>query len=72
MVAYGSFGVDKHTYTATLTLPPGCATVQLDYQLCCRSLSLTSISDPNSENLYVRTIFDASLSVCNNSPVFEQ
>ena len=66
----GSFGVEKYIYTRTFTFPNGCNDIQLDYNLCCRSNSLTSISNPGSEQLYTRTVFNNNLSTCNNSPVF--
>ena len=66
----GPLGIEKHTYRGTLTLPYECSLVQLDYSLCCRANSITSISNPGTEELYTRTTFNASSSICNNSPDF--
>lgn len=65
----GVFGIEKYTYTDTLTLPSGCTNVSLSYQTCCRNGAITTLDNPLSEGIYVEAdILDNSL--CNNSPVF--
>lgn len=69
----GSFpGFKELTYTGVLDLsiyPTGC-TWTLSYSNCCRNGSITNLSSPSSQSLYIETaLLDGSIT-CNSSPSF--
>ncbi|MDC0230548.1 hypothetical protein OAK19_01145, partial [Aureispira] len=66
----GQFGVERHVYTATIILPPGCTNVTFSWRLCCRNNAITTLNNAGSERMYVESTLDNSVSPCNNSPVF--
>ncbi|MDG1660974.1 MAG: T9SS type A sorting domain-containing protein [Winogradskyella sp.] len=69
----GSFGVEKHTFKGTFTLPPNSGVIKLSIRRCCRTLSTNTFSTFNSfaYSLFLKTVFNSDLSVCNNAPNFE-
>ncbi len=63
-------GVEKLVYLGVLTLPNGCSDWILSYDLCCRNGSITNLSNPSSEDIYVQTTLNNALGSCNSSPQF--
>ncbi|WP_341906388.1 T9SS type A sorting domain-containing protein [Fluviicola taffensis] len=63
-------GIEKLVYTGVLTLPNGCSDWILSYDLCCRNGSITNLSTPDSEDIYVQTTLNNALGSCNSSPQF--
>ncbi len=66
----GSIGVEHHIFQGTLTLPPGCNDWVLSSSSCCRNNAITNLTGPGSNNIYVQTTLDNTLSPCNSSPSF--
>lgn len=66
----GTFGVERIVYTGILNLPPGCTDWILSYQMCCRNNSITNVSGASSNDFYVQTTLNNTVSPCNSSPTF--
>ncbi len=66
----GSFGVEKHIYQGTLSLPSGCNDWIISFESCCRSNVITNIDAPENTGFLISTALDNSVSPCNSSPVF--
>jgi len=65
----GTFGVEQHTYTATITVPPGCTDLVFSWRLCCRNNAITTLV--GSPAMYAEAhYFDTSVIPCNDSPIF--
>ncbi len=60
-------GIEKHTYTGTVNLP-FCGSLILSYSSCCRNADITTLLGSNS--LYISSLLETNLAVCNSSPVF--
>jgi len=65
----GNVGIEEHIYTATVTVPAGCNDINFNYTLCCRNLMITTLLNPNSENIFLYTKH-LNTSVTNHSPFF--
>ena len=65
----GSFGVEKHTYTATITIPFDCSNIVFSWRLCCRNNSITTLVGSPAMYAETRNIFN-NAATCNNSPIF--
>ncbi|MCB9256855.1 MAG: hypothetical protein H6579_06985 [Chitinophagales bacterium] len=65
----GTLGIEEHTYVATITLPAGCTDIRFAYSLCCRNNSITTVTNPGGENIYIFADHETG-SVVNHSPVF--
>lgn len=63
-------GVQQYMYEGTVTLPATCSDWVMSYTECCRNSSITTLSSPGSENLYVEARFNNLVSVNNSSPQF--
>jgi gliding motility-associated-like protein len=66
-------GVQQYLYQATITLPQQCndwtiATTDIDF--CCRNSSITNLSSPSSQDLYIRATLNNTNGLCNNAPFF--
>lgn len=61
-------GVQRYTYTATITLVPGCI-YTVGYAECCRNTS-SNIASSQSLDLYVNTTINTNNALCNNGPRF--
>ncbi|MEZ4928884.1 MAG: hypothetical protein R2777_02580 [Chitinophagales bacterium] len=69
----GQWGVQRYTYTGTLTLPPGCGNDWvLGWSQCCRNGAINTLSSPSNQNMYVGALLDNTVTApaCNNSPTF--
>ena len=68
----GPYGIEEYQYTGTLTLPPGCGNDWvLSWQLCCRNGAINTLTNPDTQGMYVESTLDNTISpVCNNSPQF--
>ncbi|MDC0230963.1 SprB repeat-containing protein, partial [Aureispira] len=66
----GSVGVERHVFQGTLTLPPGCNDWVLSSSSCCRNNAITNLSSPGSNDIYVETTLNNTLTPCNSSPFF--
>jgi hypothetical protein len=60
-------GREAHTYSAAVTLFPGCTDITFSHRLCCRINFASTIT--GSDPLYVDAFID-SVGSCNNSPFF--
>lgn len=66
----GPIGVEQVIYQGVLTLPNGCSDWILSYDLCCRNSSISNLTNPDTEDIYVQTRLNNSLTSCNSSPQF--
>ncbi|MCH2023261.1 MAG: hypothetical protein MK207_12350, partial [Saprospiraceae bacterium] len=66
----GSIGVERHVFEGILNLPPGCNDWVLSTSSCCRNNAITNLSGPGSNDIYVETTLNNTLSPCNSSPYF--
>ena len=66
----GPVGVELHVYEGTLTLPPGCSDWILSSSQCCRNNMITNLTGPGSNDIYVETRINNTVTPCNSSPVF--
>ncbi|MFT5646745.1 MAG: hypothetical protein ACI976_001428, partial [Aureispira sp.] len=65
----GTFGVEKHIYTAVITIPFDCTDIIFSWRLCCRNNSITTLVGAPAMYVETRNIFNDA-ATCNNSPVF--
>lgn len=64
-------GVMEHYWVGDFDFcASNCNAYTLNWGLCCRNQSITSMSIPNSTTLYVGTTIDPLITPCNSSPVF--
>lgn len=63
-------GVQQYVYEGTFTLPANCNDWIFSYSECCRNSTITTLSNPGSENLYVQSTLDNLNAPCNSSPSF--
>ncbi|WMX12628.1 T9SS type A sorting domain-containing protein [Aureispira sp. CCB-E] len=66
----GTRGVEHYSYIDTLVIPATCSMINLSWQSCCRSDSLTSINDPDTTLFYLETEIKNFSIPCNTSPFF--
>jgi hypothetical protein len=65
----GTYGIEEYIYKGILTIPANCNSVQLSYFKCCRNLSITTLTNSGSEEIYVEATIDQT-TLCNSSPIF--
>lgn len=63
-------GVEEYVYTGTVTLPQQCPDWSFDFSLCCRNQAITTIDNPNGEEIHLNAELDNQNYPCNNSPSF--
>ncbi len=63
-------GVEEYVYTGTVTLPQQCPDWNFDFSVCCRNNAITTIDDPNNEEIHLNAQLDNQNYPCNNSPSF--
>lgn len=63
-------GVELYRYTTVVTLPQECNDWKFSWHDCCRSGDITTLQNPNSEDLYVEAMTSNVGGLCNNSPSF--
>ena len=63
-------GVEQYIYQGTLTLPSGCNDWVLSTSTCCRNSAITNVTSPATNDFYIRTQLNNTLSPCNSSPQF--
>lgn len=63
-------GLQEYVYEGTVTLAP-CANWTMSYGLCCRSEAITTIVDPEDEDIYVEAFLNNLYAPCNSSPAFD-
>lgn len=63
-------GLQEYIYEGVTTLAP-CANWNLSYQLCCRSAAITTIVDPDDQDIYVEAFLNNLAAPCNSSPAFD-
>lgn len=61
-------GVQRYSYSAIVTLPPGCI-YTVSYGECCRNTS-NNLASSQSFDLYVEATINTNNSLCNNGPRF--
>ncbi len=61
-------GVQRYSYSAIITLPPGCI-YTVSYGECCRNTS-NNLASSQSFDLYVEATINTNNSLCNNGPRF--
>jgi len=66
----GQFGIQRFVYESTVTLPATCTNWSMSWQLCCRNNAITTLTNPGSNEMYIKATLNTGLSSCNNSPVF--
>ena len=66
----GAYGIQQYTFQANLTLPAGCNNVSLSWSECCRNAAITTLTDPDYENIYVTSMINNTVTPCNSSPQF--
>ena len=64
----GQFGIQRFVYEGVVTLPTTCSDWTITWSLCCRNNAITTITNPGSNSMTLRTRLNSS--ICNNSPVF--
>jgi gliding motility-associated-like protein len=63
-------GVEEYVYKGTVTLPQKCSDWNFDFSVCCRNRAITTIDDPNNEELHLNAELDNKNFPCNSSPSF--
>jgi hypothetical protein len=63
-------GVQQYVYTGVITLPMNCTDWVFSFSECCRNSSITTLSAPGSENLYVEAMLNNLSVPTNSSPAF--
>jgi len=63
-------GIQEYIYEAVVTLPGPCADWTFSYDLCCRNAAITTIVDPDLQNIFVQATLNNVVAPCNSSPVF--
>lgn len=63
-------GIQEYVYSAVITLPVACNDWVFSYDVCCRNAAITTIVDPDTNNMYIYTMLDNTVTPCNSSPVF--
>ncbi len=63
-------GIQEYVYTATVQLPANCNDWLFSYDLCCRNAAITTILNPDINNMYIYAMLDNTVTPCNSSPVF--
>lgn len=66
----GVYGIEKHTYEATVTIPTTCTDWTASWSLCCRNNAITTLTNSGANMMYIETELSTGLSNCNNSPTF--
>ncbi len=71
----GTFpGVELYVYQGTFVLPTDCPDWVFSYGLCCRNPDITTLSLPDTWDLYVQATYNSvlanQLGGCNSAPVF--
>ena len=67
----GSFtGIQEWVYEGVFHFPAQCTDWNLSYSLCCRNGAITTVRNPLSENIFIFSTLNNTLTPCNNSPVF--
>jgi hypothetical protein len=62
----GPVGVELHVYEGTLTLPPGCSDWILSSSQCCRNNMITNLTGPGSNDIYVETRINNTVTKINS------
>lgn len=63
-------GIEQFIYAADITLPAQCSDWRIGYDLCCRNSSITNLSGPGNQDLYVEARLNNTNGICNNAPFF--
>ena len=63
-------GLQEYIYEEVVTLPP-CSNWNMSYDLCCRSAAISTISNPDDEDIYVEAFLNNQYAPCNSSPAFD-
>ncbi|MEP7170908.1 MAG: PKD domain-containing protein, partial [Bacteroidota bacterium] len=63
-------GIQEWVYEGVVTLPAQCTDWEFSYDLCCRNAAITTVSGPSSEDIYVHSFLNNTITPCNNSPTF--
>lgn len=63
-------GIQEYIYEAVVTLPVACSDWTFSYDLCCRNAAITTIVDPDLQNIFVQATLNNLDAPCNSSPVF--
>ena len=66
----GNYGVQSDLFQGIVTLPSGCNNIVFTFESCCRSNSITTLTNPGNQNLAISATLNNTLSPCNNSPKF--
>ncbi len=67
----GTFtGIQEWVYEGIFHFPAQCTDWNLSYSLCCRNGAITTIQSPLSENIYIFSTLNNTVTPCNNSPTF--
>ncbi|MBT7826066.1 MAG: hypothetical protein HN600_05685, partial [Bacteroidetes bacterium] len=66
------YGIEQYTYQKLVVLSNAgsCCKVAISYSLCCRNVTITTISNPGSSSFYVEALLDRCVTPCDNSPSF--
>ncbi|MBL4752569.1 MAG: PKD domain-containing protein [Flavobacteriales bacterium] len=62
-------GIQEWVYEGVVTLPAQCVDWTFSYSICCRNASITNISSPGGQSMYIEATLNNTLG-CNSSPVF--
>ncbi len=63
-------GVEEYVYSDTVSLPAQCTDWNFDFSVCCRNKAITTIDDPNNEELHLNAQLNNKDHPCNSSPSF--
>ena len=62
-------GIQVYEYSDTVTLPANCPDWSFSYSECCRNMTITTLQNPDSYNLYIDAYLN-NTNVNNSSPTF--
>ncbi len=63
-------GVEEYIYQGIVTVPPGCSNITFSTSTCCRNNAVTNLTNPGSNDFYIRAQLNNSIAPCNSSPQF--
>lgn len=63
-------GVEQYIYEGIITLPAACNDWTFGWSECCRNAAITTLSSPDSQNLFVSATLNNLDAPCNSSPQF--
>ena len=67
------YGIERHTYTGTITLSAGCGNDWvISYRNCARNAAITTIANPGNTCFYIKATLDNTVANPNHGAVFDR